>query len=302
MAGKKEGFRDRTRGTLFFDVADIIDRTRPKAFLLENVEGILRHKRGQTFRIILETLVNELDYHVIGVSEKEGKLKYDNGSFLVNSRHFGIPQNRPRVYIVGFDKRLYGAFIEGLNALQLPKRNDKKIYTSLNDLLEFGAAPEFYLAEGYLETLKKHRARHKEKGNGFGYIVVNDPDNPLECSNAILATGGSGRERNLVYDPQPHIGGMVVSGKHTPLNKEGIRVMTPTEWAKLQGFANYAFVKDGKDEFSFPPNVSRAQQYKQLGNSVTIQVIEEMAKLVATTLDFLEGRKESCWQVERKAI
>ena len=67
--------------------------------------------------------------------------------------------------------------------------------------------------------------------------------------------------------------------------------MTPTEWAKLQGFANYAFMKGGLDTFSFPPSISRAQQYKQLGNSVTIPVIEEMAKLMISALDFLEGMK-----------
>lgn len=302
IAGKKEGFRDRTRGTLFFDVADILEKTRPKAFLLENVEGLVRHKRGQTFRIILETLVQELDYCVIGVSEKKGKLEYESSSFIVNSRFFGIPQNRPRVYVIGLDKRRYGTLLETLGTLQLPKSNNKKIYNNLEDLLEFGASPEFYLAEGYLETLRKHRSRHREKGNGFGYVVVNDPDNPLEYSNAILATGGSGRERNLVYDPQPHIEGMIVPGKHTPLNKDGIRIMTPTEWAKLQGFANYAFMKGGVDTFSFPPSISRAQQYKQLGNSVTIPVIEEMAKLMISALDFLEGHEDTIWQPERAAI
>ncbi|PGR00843.1 DNA (cytosine-5-)-methyltransferase, partial [Bacillus cereus] len=88
----------------FFDVADIIERTRPKAFLLENVEGLIRHKKGDTFKTILETLVIELDYKVIGVEKGEnGELIYDPRSFLLNSRNFGVPQNRPRIYIVGFN-------------------------------------------------------------------------------------------------------------------------------------------------------------------------------------------------------
>ena len=70
--GKKEGFKDKTRGTLFFDVADIIDRTRPKAFLLENVEGIITHDKGRTFNTIVDTLVNDLEYHMIGVEEGIG--------------------------------------------------------------------------------------------------------------------------------------------------------------------------------------------------------------------------------------
>lgn len=293
IAGKKEGFLDKTRGTLFFDVADIIKRTRPKAFLLENVEGLLRHKKGDTFETILNVLVKELNYKVIGVSDNpssDGKLQYDSKDFLVNSRNFGVPQNRPRVYIIGFDNERYSNVIEeNLLMKELPKkRSEEPIYRDLRDVLEMKADKEFYLASGYLQTLKNHRDRHKGKGNGYGYMVVNEEGIESPVSNALLATGGSGKERNLVYDPQKEIAGIQVKGKQTPLNDEGIRMMTPREWGKLQGFINYGFMKDGKDHFSFPPKISKVQQYKQFGNSVTIPVIEEMAKNMLKTLDVLE--------------
>ena len=123
----------------------------------------------------------------------------------------------------------------------------------------------------------RHKERQKNNGNGFGYMVVNRPGIEHPIANTILATGGSGKERNLVYDPQDGIGGMEVSTKKTPLNDQGIRVMTPREWGKLQGFIGYAFMVDGEDTFSFPEGISDCQKYKQFGNSVTIPVIETMA-------------------------
>lgn len=293
-AGKQEGFLDSTRGTLFFDIADIIKRTRPKTFMLENVDNLLSHDKGNTFRVIVEVLVNELDYKVIGVEKDlDGKLVYDNDSFKRNSRNFGIPQNRPRVYIMGFDRKYYGDIVDNLPIKELPsKRVEEPIYKDLNELLEFTAPAEYYVAQGYLDTLKNHRDRHKGKGNGFGYMVVNEPSIINPYSNAILATGGSGKERNLVYDPQDGIAGMVVKGKQTPLNNEYIRLMTPQEWGKLQGFIGYAFVdENGADKFSAPPKMSKAQLYKQFGNSVTIPVIEQMALYMYECMEFLEEKR-----------
>ena len=290
-AGRQEGFLDQTRGTLFFDVADILQRTRPKAFLLENVDNLISHDKGRTFKIIIETLVNELDYKVIGVETGVGgALLYDPKNFVRNSRNFGMPQNRPRVYIIGFDKRLYGGSVDSIPYFETPQgRKSGALYKDLNDLLEFNARPDFYMAEGYLSTLKKHRERHEGKGNGFGYIVVNAQDIESPIANAILATGGSGKERNLVYDPQDGIAGTFHGAKKSALNSEGIRFMTAREWGKLQGFINYGFMdSEGHDRFSFPESVSLAQQYKQFGNSVTIPVIEEMAQCMKDCLQYLE--------------
>lgn len=290
-AGKQEGFLDQTRGTLFFDIADILNKTRPRAFLLENVDNLISHNKGRTFRIIIETLAKDLEYYVVGVGEgSEGKIEYQASAFIRNSKDFGVPQNRPRVYMVGFDKRRYSKKLSRLHREELPRKRSKKpIYKDLDELLEYQASPEYYLGQGYLETLKKHRLRHEMKGNGFGYIVVNE-GNRTPIANAILATGGSGKERNLIRDPQEGVKGLCIKSKRTPLNNEGIRFMTEREWAKLQGFLNYAFLdKDGTEKFSFPVTVKKGQRYKQLGNSVSIPVIEEIAKFMLKILKDLDS-------------
>lgn len=290
-AGKQLGFHDKTRGTLFFDIADMIKRTRPKAFMLENVDNLITHNKGETFDTIIRTLAEELNYKVIGVQSENGKIKYNARTFVRNSRNFGVPQNRPRVYIMGFDREFWGDEADNLPNT-LPEKRTKKIYDDLNDLLEMNAEPEFFLASGYVETLERHKARHESKGNGFGYKIVNLPEIESPVSNALLATGGSGKERNLVIDMREGIAGMKLPLRKTPLNDKGIRVMTPREWGKLQGFINYGFMnKDGEDTFSFPDGVGKAQQYKQFGNAVTIPAVEEMAKFMKKCLKQLEEHK-----------
>lgn len=290
-AGKQLGFHDKTRGTLFFDIADMIKRTRPKAFMLENVDNLITHNKGETFDTIIRTLAEELNYKVIGVQSENGKIKYNAKTFVRNSRNFGVPQNRPRVYIMGFDREFWGEEADNLPNT-LPEKRTKKIYDDLNDLLEMNAEPEFFLASGYVETLERHKARHESKGNGFGYKIVNLPEIESPVSNALLATGGSGKERNLVIDMREGIAGMKLPLRKTPLNDKGIRVMTPREWGKLQGFINYGFMnKDGEDTFSFPDGVGKAQQYKQFGNAVTIPAVEEMAKFMKKCLKQLEEHR-----------
>lgn len=292
-AGRQLGFLDKTRGTLFFDIADILQRTRPKAFLLENVDNLITHSKGNTFKVIIHTLVKDLNYKVIGVlTDKDGKLNYVPKEFVRNSKNFGVPQNRPRVYIMGFDRMYWGDYVDDLENT-LPKEKEEKIYDDLNDLLEMNAEPQFFLSSGYVETLEKHKARHEAKGNGFGYKIVNLPEIEHPVSNALLATGGSGKERNLVIDHRKGIAGKQLALRKTPLNDKGIRVMTPREWGKLQGFINYGFIDtNGVDKFSFPKGVGKAQQYKQFGNAVTIPVIEEMAKFMKVCLQYLEEKHD----------
>ena len=291
-AGKQLGFLDTTRGTLFFDIADMIKRTRPKAFMLENVDNLITHNKGNTFKTIIYTLVQELNYKVIGVTQNGDKIEYNARTFVRNSRNFGVPQNRPRVYIMGFSREYWGDEVDNLPNV-LPEKREKAIYTDLHDLLEMNAEPEFFLASGYVATLERHKARHESKGNGFGYKIVNLPEIENPVSNALLATGGSGKERNLVLDMREGIAGVQLPARKTPLNDRGIRVMTPREWGKLQGFINYGFIdKDGKDTFSFPDGVGKAQQYKQFGNAVTIPAVEEMAKFMKKCLKQLEEHKD----------
>ena len=285
-AGLKLGFRDTTRGTIFFDLADIISRTNPRAVFLENVENLYSHDKGKTLKTIISTLEGELGYRGIGVSlDENGEYEYTRKSFIRNSRNFGVPQNRPRMYIMAFSKKIYGNGVKSLTDM-LPERGNTIVFQDLNAVLEPVVDDVYYMSEGYWETLKKHKARQKKNGNGFGYQIVNAVGIQNPCANTIMATGGSGKERNLIYQPKAGVAGKKLKTKQTVLNSEGIRVMTPLEWGRLQGFIGYGFIdQNGVDTFSFPVGTARAQQYKQFGNSVTIPVITEMAEFMSACFD-----------------
>ena len=236
IAGKRGGFED-TRGTLFFDVAEIIRRKQPKAIFLENVKGLKNHNGGKTLATILNVLRTDLGYFV---PEPQ----------VINAKDFGVPQNRERIYIVGFHKDTK------ITTFAYPKPLNKKVCFA--DVKEKDVVPtKYYLSTQYVKTLHNHKARHESKGNGFGFEIIKDD----EISNAIVV-GGMGRERNLLIDnritdftPTTNIKGEV--------NREGIRRMTPREWARLQGFP---------DNFIIP--VADASAYKQFGNSVAVPAIQ----------------------------
>ncbi|MBW4359181.1 DNA cytosine methyltransferase [Flavobacterium taihuense] len=242
IAGKRGGFED-TRGTLFFDVAEIIKTKKPKAIFLENVKGLRSHDKGKTLETILNVLRNDLGYFV---PEPQ----------IINAKEFGVPQNRERIYIVGFRKDL------NINSFEYPEPFEEKVV--FKNVKEKKVVPtKYYLSTQYLQTLINHKARHADKGNGFGFAIIKDD----EISNSILV-GGMGRERNLVIDkritdftPTTHIKGEV--------NREGIRKMTPREWARLQGFP---------DNFIIP--VADASAYKQFGNSVAVPAIQATAEKI----------------------
>ncbi len=250
IAGKRGGFED-TRGTLFFDVAEIIKRKQPKAIFLENVKGLRNHDKGKTLKTILNVLRNDLGYFV---PEPQ----------IINAKDFGVPQNRERIFIVGFHKDTK------ITEFEYPKPLNKKV--SFEDIKEKDVVPtKYYLSTVYLDTLEKHKKRHESKGNGFGFEIIPDTG----TANAVVC-GGMGRERNLVYDhritdftPTTNIKGEV--------NRQGIRKMTPREWARLQGFP---------DEFIIP--VSDASAYKQFGNSVAVPAIQATAKQILKTLQILQ--------------
>ena len=285
-AGQKLGFRDTTKGTIFFDIADIISRTNPRAVFLENVENLVSHDKGETLRRIVTTLEDELSYRIIGVTmDEDGSYVYSGKSFIRNSRNFGLPQNRPRVYIMAFSKKMYGDAVKVLTE-DMPFSGRKVIAEDLNSIIEPVVDDVYYMSSGYWETLKRHKKREKAKGHGFGYVVVNAQGIEHPVASTILATGGSGKERNLIYQPKEGVAGKILPTKKTALNNEGIRVMTPTEWGRLQGFIGYAFLDEkGNETFAFPEGTTRTQQYKQFGNSVTIPVIEEMANFMLACFD-----------------
>lgn len=291
--GEQLGFRDTTRGTIFFDIADIISRTNPRAVFLENVENLVSHDNGNTIKTIIKTLEDELKYRVIGVMVNEnGEYEYSRSSLVRNTRYFGLPQNRPRAYIMAFSKKKYGKAIKLLNQ-QLPESSNEIIYKDINEILENNVDDRYYIAQGYLNTLKKHKLRNHKNGNGFGYCVVNRKGKEHPIANTILATGGSGKERNLIYQPKSGVAGKMLKGRKTVLNSEGIRTMTPTEWARLQGFVGYAFIdEDGNDTFSFPEGTTDEQKYKQLGNSVSIPLIRAMAEFMLNCFNILEEQQD----------
>lgn len=291
-AGKKAGFMDNEKGIIFFAIRDIIlsMKKRPKCLVLENVDNLITHDKGNTFRKVLDTLINDLDYHVIGAHKNDvGEIEFSSKDFVRNSRNFGVPQNRPRVYIIAFDKKRYK---NKVNLLQkhTPEKGRLKLYDSLRDLLDEEVDAKYFLSAGYLETLEKHAEREKKRGNGFGYKIVNPPEIAKPIANTILATGGSGRERNLILDKKngKKFAGKKVKLKKTPVNSKNIRCMTPNEWGKLQGFVNYGFKRGGKDMFSLPDDISDVARYKLFGNAVTIPVAKTMADFVLLCLALME--------------
>lgn len=286
-AGLQMGFNDNEKGIIFEHIVEIIELSHPKVLFLENVDNLVRHDEGRTFRIIIETLERRLNYKVVGVTREHDELIYTPKDFIRNSKYFGVPQNRPRTYIIAFNRAYYGDATEMIKG-PMPYSNDLHLYDDLRDLLEMHADIKYYMSSGYYQTLINHRARQISKGNGFGFKIVNSPEIEHPIANTILATGGSGKERNLVIDQQENVCGVEVPGKHSPTNDDCVRVMTPTEWGKLQGFINYAFVENGIDRFEFPEGMKDGQKYKQFGNSVTIPVIESMAGYILNCLTYMK--------------
>lgn len=252
LAGKRLGFEE-TRGTLFFDVAEIIRRKRPKALFLENVKGLLIHDKGKTIQTILKVLREDLDYYV---PEPQ----------IVNAMNFGVPQHRERVYIVGFRKD------QNVNEFTYPEPTDKsKTFADIKE--ENTVSAKYYLSTQYVKTLVAHKERHAAKGNGFGYEII--PDNGI--ANAIVV-GGMGRERNLVIDNRLEDFTPVTNIKGE-INRDGLRRMTPREWARLQGFP---------DDFII--GVADASAYKQFGNSVAVPAVQATAQEIIKRISFLKSK------------
>ncbi len=241
IAGKRGGFKD-TRGTLFFNVASIIKAKQPKAFFLENVKGLTNHRGGKTLATILNVLRNDLGYIV---PEPQ----------IINAKNFGVPQNRERIFIVGFRPDT-GVKVEDF---QYPEPTDTT--KCIADIMEENpVSAKYYLSTKYLEGLENHKKRNEAKGNGFGYEIRD-----IHGISNTIVTGGMGRERNLIIDkrlkdftPVTHIQGEI--------NRQGIRRMTPKEWARLQGFPD-----------TFRIEVADVRAYKQFGNSVAIPAIQATA-------------------------
>lgn len=249
LAGKRMGFEDdykgMCRGTLFQDVVRICEFHKPKVIFCENVKGLTIHDKGRTFKVITKAF-EQIGYSVY--------------SQILNSKNFGVPQNRERIYIVCFRNDIDSS------SFSFPSNTNTD--TCLRDILEDAPiSSKYYLSDVYMDTLRKHKARHEAKGNGFGYEI-----RPLDGIAGAIVCGGMGRERNLIVDERKHsmIPVTHIKGK---INEENVRKMTPREWARLQGFPD-----------TYKLELSDTHLYKQFGNSVTVNVIEAIAKEIKKIL------------------
>lgn len=240
--GRPHGFECTTQGTLFFDVARIIREKRPAAFLLENVKNLLSHDRGNTFKVIRQTLREELGYEV----------HYR----VIDGRHF-VPQHRERILIVGFREPTTFSWDDLLPPVKGPRMSSvlhaedgSETPESPYTLRPDGRVNEKYtLSDKLWHYLQDYASKHRAAGNGFGYGLVGSQDVARTLSaryykdgSEILVSRGEGQNP---------------------------RRLTPRECARLMGFP---------DTFRIP--VSDTQAYKQFGNSVVVPVMAEVARVM----------------------
>lgn len=252
--GRPHGFECTTQGTLFFDVAKIIERKRPRAFLLENVKNLRSHDKGNTFRVIMETLRDELGYDV-------HPMVIDGQSF--------VPQHRERILLVGFKDKTSFSWSE----FQVPTK--KPLLSSILHPQDGNEEPEKHYTMGPLAKvnekysltnklwayLQNYADKHKAAGNGFGFGLVTGES----VSRTLSARYYKDGSEILIKQNR---------GKNP-------RRLTPRECARLMGFP---------DTFNIP--VSDTQAYKQFGNSVVVPVIAEVARIMEPHIRALKQADE----------
>lgn len=244
--GREHGFKCEAQGTLFFDVARIIEYHRPRAFLLENVKNLVNHDKGNTFRVIHNTLTEELGYQVHWK--------------VIDAKSF-VPQHRERIFIVGFREECDFTFDNLIlpNPLSGPKLREifhpedgseepEGHYTSGD---KAAVCDRYTLTDHLWKYLQDYAAKHKLKGNGFGFGLVG-PDDVSRTLSARYYKDGSE---------------ILIRQKR----KKNPRRLTPRECARLMGFD-----KPGQANFKIP--VSDTQAYKQFGNAVVVPVVEAVAR------------------------
>lgn len=254
MAGLRKGFED-TRGTLFFNIANIVNFKKnnvgyaPKVLLLENVKGLRNHDKGITFKTILSSL---------------DELGYAHSEAVLNAKNFGVPQNRERLFIVAWDKNQINkenfSFPLGLD------KNDNPIYeqaklcdnikqTKLGNILEPEVDPKYTISDKLFEGHLRRKKMHETKGNGFGFSLFDDNSTYTSTISARYYKDGSEI--------------MIQQIDNNP------RKLSPVEAGRLQGYP----IGDGYDIV-----VSDVQAYKQFGNSVAIPVVKTLAKEIVDQL------------------
>jgi len=241
--GRLHGFSCKTQGTLFFDVARLIDHHRPKAFLLENVKNLLSHDKGNTFNTIKNVLSDDLGYQI---------------NWRVLDARAWVPQHRERIFIAGFldqsgfsfddlpipgQQPTLGTILhpqDGSEAEEAPYTLDKQARV----------ADKYTLSDKLWGYLQAYAAKHKEQGNGFGF-GLNTADSVARTLSARYHKDGS----------------EILIHQHCKLNP---RRLTPRECARLMGF-------DKPGEATFNISVSDTQAYRQFGNAVVVPVVKSVA-------------------------
>ena len=191
-AGLKKGFED-TRGTLFFDIAKIIEHHKPKVVFLENVKGFRNHDKGNTFRVVKETL------------EGQG---YKVFAEVLNAKHFGVPQNRERIYIIGF--------LDHTIEFEFPKPLNKTV--KVGDILDKKVDDKYTISDKLWAGHKRRKLAHKAKGNGFGYSMFTHESEYTSTISARYYKDGSE---------------ILINQK-----SKNPRKLSPREAGRLQGFPN----------------------------------------------------------------
>lgn len=262
QAGLKKGFLD-TRGTMFFEIQRILAEKKPKAFLLENVKQLKGHNGGKTLDTILKTLRGEYSAKIpskVPMSDEARKALADKLNYWVDFRvlragDFGLPQNRERIFIVGFNKDYFdGKDIDTL--FKWPEPTYQK--TKVGDILEAPSKidSKYTISQRLLDGHERRKKEHIRKGNGFGYSVFTKNDEYTNTISARYYKDGS----EILID-------------QTQLGKRP-RKLTPRECANLQGFPS---------EFNVNA-VSDCQAYRQFGNSVSVPVISAVAKEIVKAM------------------
>ncbi len=253
--GRAHGFECKTQGTLFFDVARILAAKRPAAFVLENVKNLKSHDRGRTFKVIMETL-DELGYEV---SDMEATGADDPK--IIDGQHF-VPQHRERIVLVGFRRDL--GVHEGFTLRDI-KKFIPKTKPALSEILDSKTDDRYILTPKLWQYLHGYAIKHKAKGNGFGFGLVNG-SSVTRTLSARYYKDGSEILIDRGFDPKKPV--------HDAKNmKNRPRRLTPRECARLMGYD-----RPGEETFRIP--VSDTQAYKQFGNSVVVPVFAAVARMM----------------------
>lgn len=243
-AGLKRGIED-TRGTLFYHIAEILRDHQPKAVLLENVRGLISNDKGNTIQTVLRTITG-MGYKC-NVSRELiengpiSKLKEECAKMVLSAKDYGVPQNRPRIYIVLWRK--------DINIERFVYPEPEKIKTSVGSILEKNVADDYTISDKLWAGHKRRRVENAEKGNGFGYCLFNEKS---EYTSTI--------SRRYYKD-----------GSEILIEQEGKnpRKIIPREAANLQGFPK---------EFKLPESNTKA--YQQFGNSVAVPVVTKVSEQI----------------------